>query len=351
MSGPTIRNLNEERLSVEDRNALAILRHLSLEKVNRLKVVLAQGDPGVVGPQTLDAFRRLCERHGFDLTPSGVSAFKAAHRLGDVGSVRGVIGAQTAGVYYDQLMSLVSGTLTKADGLLGKLLAITGTFEGSGYANLAGDFDKQGISFGILQWNVGQGSLPPLLSRMHQRDPVKFHEIFGEETDQLLAVLRAGRANQMRFARAILDERKRVLPRWRARFRQLGDYPPFQQVQREFAQTRLDEAKKLARKYRLTTERGLALMFDIVVQNGSISDATHGKIVRAKESQEKAMRRSLTEREFLEIIANKRADAAKAQWREDVRARKLTIVRGTGRVHGRHLDLSAQFGLTNGAWA
>ena len=38
-------------------------------------------------------------------------------------------------------------------------LQITGSFEGSGYNQISGNFDGQGISAGILQWNYGQGSL------------------------------------------------------------------------------------------------------------------------------------------------------------------------------------------------
>jgi len=48
----------------------------------------------------------------------------------------------------------------------------------------------------------------------------------------------------------------------------------------------------------------------------------------------------------LRIIANRRADAAKAEWREDVRKRKLTIAEGRGTVHGRFYDLEGQFGIS-----
>ncbi|HEY4744406.1 MAG TPA: peptidoglycan-binding domain-containing protein, partial [Desulfuromonadaceae bacterium] len=52
-----------------------------------------------------------------------------------------------------------------------RCLALTGSFETGAaipdcFAGLSGDFDGQGISFGVLQWNFGQGSLQPLLKRM-----------------------------------------------------------------------------------------------------------------------------------------------------------------------------------------
>lgn len=44
---------------------------------------------------------------------------------------------------------------------------ITGRFEGrQGFSNLAGNFDGMGISAGVLQWNLGCGSLQPMLAEM-----------------------------------------------------------------------------------------------------------------------------------------------------------------------------------------
>jgi len=51
------------------------------------------------------------------------------------------------------------------------------------------------------------------------------------------------------------------------------------------------------------------------------------------------------ELERMKIIANRRAEAAKPRWVEDVRARKLCIASGAGEVHGIPYDLEAQFGI------
>ena len=44
-------------------------------------------------------------------------------------------------------------------------LRITGHFEDSSdpLAAVSGDFDNQGISLGVLQWNIGSGSLQPII--------------------------------------------------------------------------------------------------------------------------------------------------------------------------------------------
>jgi hypothetical protein len=46
-------------------------------------------------------------------------------------------------------------------------LRLTGNFETNGdpFAQAAGDFDGQGISMGVLQWNLGQDTLQKLVKR------------------------------------------------------------------------------------------------------------------------------------------------------------------------------------------
>src|ERR1022692_4361788 len=50
-----------------------------------------------------------------------------------------------------------------------RCLALTGSFETSNlfpgcFSGLAGDFDGMGMSYGALQWNIGQGTLQQLFS-------------------------------------------------------------------------------------------------------------------------------------------------------------------------------------------
>jgi hypothetical protein len=61
------------------------------------------------------------------------------------------------------------------DSLKDKLLRNTGFFEGNdGYSTVSGNFDGQGISFGIIQYNFGQGTLT-FTKRVHseQRNRVQ----------------------------------------------------------------------------------------------------------------------------------------------------------------------------------
>jgi len=88
-------------------------------------------------------------------------------------------------------------------------------------------------------------------------------------------------------------------------------------------------ALRTASACRLSSERGLALCFDIHVQNGGINgginNVARAAILQHPAADEQARRIA---------IAHAVADAAKAEFREDVRARKLTLANGTGTVHG-----------------
>jgi lysozyme len=101
-----VQGLNRISLSVEESNALDILINLPLDKFNQLKQLLELDVPGVVGRTTLDKFIELCKSEGLDLSESGISAFKGQNSLGNSGSLEGVIGPQTAGIYFDVLTAI-----------------------------------------------------------------------------------------------------------------------------------------------------------------------------------------------------------------------------------------------------
>jgi hypothetical protein len=130
MSTATIANINANSLSPEEKYAFAILSNLSVDEVNQLKQLLKLGTPGVIGPGTLAAFLQLCKDRGYDLSEAGVNAFKEKHHLNNTGSYQGIIGPQTAGVYFDEIFkssdnansvgeNLNQAILTAAQSLLG----------------------------------------------------------------------------------------------------------------------------------------------------------------------------------------------------------------------------------------
>src|SRR5699024_9091495 len=231
--------------------------------------------------------------------------------------------------------------------LANRCLALTGSFETGEpppacFSGLAGNFDGQGISLGCLQWNVGQGTLQPLLKEMTEHHPRVMNRVFKDKILELQAVLNSTRTEQMDWARSIQGNNNEVKEPWNKMFRKWGKQHAFQQIQVQAAHPRFDEAVELAGNYDLRSERGVALMFDIKVQNGGISDHTEEQIMQDAGDLPDW---SSGEVARMCIIANRRAEASNEQWIEDVRKRKLTIATGRGLVHRIHYAIGKDFNI------
>jgi hypothetical protein len=278
-------------------------------------------------------------------TESAVKAFQKAKGL----TPDGIVGPQT----WKRLFpaeDIPPPVLLKKP-LAYRSLALTGAFETRApipecFAGLSGDFDGQGMSFGALQWNLGQGTLQPLLQEMDRAHPEILREIFAEHYPVLRAMLRAEREEQLTWARSIQDVRRYVISEpWRGLFKTLGRREEFQDIQVKTAGRIYQSALALCKEYGVRSERALALMFDIKVQNGSISPLVKAQIERDFKQLEPSGDWENDEVARLRIVANRRAEAAKPEWIEDVRRRKLTIANGEGTVHGRHYNLEEQYGI------
>jgi len=235
--------------------------------------------------------------------------------------------------------------------LVYRCLALTGSFEtGTGipdcFSGISGDFDGQGISFGVLQWNFGQGSLQPLIKDMIERHPDVIGPIFGDHFDAFAEALRADKNDLLNFARSVQHPvTHSVFEPWRGYAKTLGRTPEFQAIESEHAGGIYRRALAMCKDYELWSERAVALMFDIVTQNGSIDAVTRARI----QGEIKALPASLSDEERetrkLEIVANRRAEAANPRWIDDVRVRKLCIARGEGTVHGIPYRLDDQYAI------
>ncbi len=225
-----------------------------------------------------------------------------------------------------------------------KALLITSEYEGpDGYSNVTGNFDGQGLSFGALQWNLGQGTLQPILSSLLTRYPDTVNAIFGGDKLQTLQNILAGSSSeQVEWGQSIsLHGGGTIQSDWCQAFKQLGQTLQCQTVQLEAADAYLQRAKALCDEFGLTTERGYALMFDIAVQNGSVSVAARAYIDQQGGTD------NLAEKEKLGLIAQAVANASAAAYRNDVLARKMAIVNGSGVVHDTYFDFDGKAGLSD----
>lgn len=228
---------------------------------------------------------------------------------------------------------------------------ITSAFEGGvfgkiNFSNLTGNFDDQGLSIGFLQWCTGQDSDRPLFVQMNNDHHDVLKSVLGTYYDSFVATLQLPTSQRLKWAIGINDSSNRIVPTWKAMLSQLCNTSEFQEIQMKFAESKLQKAVKYCDTYQVVSVRALALMFDIVTQNGSISEKTHNKIMSDRVAQEKQLGRKLTEREFLKIIATDRAEASNPQWINDVKLRKLCIVNGNGTVHGTFFDFD-KLGLSD----
>src|SRR3989442_1253623 len=164
--------------------------------------------------------------------------------------------------------------------------------------------------------------------------------------DEFQAMLGLDRDDQLLWARSIQDRAPfRLVEPWAGMFKTLGRAPEFQSVEMKYAQQVYQDATVLCGLYGVSSERAVALMFDIKVQNGSINTVVQAQIQRDVAGLDAVLQGDDLEVARLQIIANRRAEAANPQWVEDVRQRKLTIAHGTGVVHGRRYDLATQYGV------
>jgi hypothetical protein len=273
----------------------------------------------------------------------GVQQFQAKAGLSTTGIVDPVTWASLFQPAAPQAPSLAEKPLAY------RCLALTAAFETEAgvpdcFCGLAGSFDGQGISLGVLQWNLGQGTLQPLLKRMDAEHTADMKVAFGDGYAAVHAMLAQDKPAQLAWAAGIQDDKHHVVEPWRSRFKALGRVDSFQQMQVDGANDRFQQGLKMCAAYGVWSERAAALMFDIVVQNGSIKDATKAQIQADFAALPSTLSREDAEVARLRIVANRRAEAANPKFVEDVRSRKLAIAEGKGKVHGMSIDL-ATYGI------
>ncbi len=278
-------------------------------------------------------------------TEAAIKAFQKSNKL----EIDGQVGAITWKALFNRKIPDPAIVSKPADY---KCLALTGAFEtGVGipecFAGISGDFDGQGLSFGVLQWNFGQDSLQPLLKDMIKNNKKIVKSIFQDHYDVLVEALNADKHELMQFARSIQHPVKHfVFEPWRGMFKALGRTEAFQAIEQQYASGLYKSALQLCSDYGLKSERGVALMFDIKVQNGSINKLVQAQIQRDFATLPAGLSNEDAEVEKMKIIANRRAEASNPLWVEDVRARKLCIAKGGGTIHGITYELETQFGIS-----
>lgn len=224
-----------------------------------------------------------------------------------------------------------------APALFERVLGLTAAIEGHGYDLALGNWDGAWITWGIVGFTLKHGEVSRMLLALGQSLPELIQRAFGSQGTQLLDVMQAAPEVQRRWADSVTLGNGGLIEPWRSGFRVLGSFPEVRALQRDRAQLAYYQpATQSARRLGLSTELGMSLCFDVHVQNGSVGERIIEQALTLG-----AHRSQLERRTF---IANAVADRARAEFREDVRVRKLAIASGEGMVHGLKLQL-ARWGL------
>jgi hypothetical protein len=160
-------------------------------------------------------------------------------------------------------------------------LNITGDFETEGepWAMIAGNFDGQGISCGVLQQNIGQGSLQPLVKACGADVISKYMPVYGEK---FWSACNKTVSEGLKIVISWQDKQGSkyiIKPTILAELQKLFGSPEMIQQQvnavKEVSQTAFEKAKAWAKDSRnssLPNLREFCWFFDIFTQNGGMKN-------------------------------------------------------------------------------
>jgi len=254
-------------------------------------------------------------------------------------------------------------------------IAITPSFETTGdpYVGVTGDFDGMGISCGALQWNIGMGSLQPMVKNVGKPVVKQAMPKLGEEfwtacNSPIAAGLKIVRGWQQ-GARLKADAK--------AELRSFMGTPEMRAQQDAKIGRKAGTAFRMASEWAAhipggePTKRSFCWFFDIVTQNGDLKGLSFDEVAdfleqnkpdksddfvcdflatrtgssgHVKDAHENAkLWRNNADSAKLELLVMSylRAQLAKAAFSHVVLNRKGTIAMGIGQVNGGKRDFSA----------
>ena len=227
-----------------------------------------------------------------------------------------------------------------------KAINISSSYEGrAGFRNIAGNFDGQGLSLGYNQWNIGKGTLQPLLEKYFAQNPAAAQQLFGTDYQTMVGILNSSLSSQLDWAISINDASgKNILPDWANKFKALCDTPEFRKIQLDAGKEDVKEAIKVFKELTgyVKTERSFALIYDIQVNNGGLDKNDLMEI-------KKKIAPGTDEKEVQKFIAELVIRQCNPDWQADNRLRKYTIIEGQGTIHGEERDLAKEYGLSDEA--
>lgn len=167
---------------------------------------------------------------------------------------------------------------------------------------------------------------------------------FGANYNTLETILKKSYSDQMKWVKSINDNSNNIIEPWKTAFTNLNNSVEFNSLQlasTEF-QSFVTQTHAIVNTYDLKTERGVALAFDISIQNWSTNGDTAfiNKVLAMTNESDK-----------LKEIADRVINNSGASFKADVKDRKYTIVYETGTVHGINYNLSdPNYDISDRVW-
>jgi len=219
---------------------------------------------------------------------------------------------------------------------------------GSDPGDIDGIFGGAWLTWGIIGFTLKHGEMQRIINEVSHRHPALLELAFGTRASELVEVMSGDSSAQEAFANRISIGRNRykVQPEWADGFAILGEFDEVQAIQMQRVGAYWDIAERDARRFDLDSELGIAMAFDIAVQNGGIDFRTEQNSILRRLAQDPPQ--TAVERRVL--IADVVAENSKQRYVEGVRSRKRTIAEGQGRVHGANYTL-ADWGIGEEPWA
>lgn len=168
------------------------------------------------------------------------------------------------------------------------ITALVGRFENGNepYLGATGDFDGQGISCGVLQWNIGQGSLQPMILKAGRDTVQQFMPNYGDAMwkactspiPQGLTIVRSWQ----------VDKKLSAGPR--NELRSLMGSPALRTLQDEAITKVAQKADNLAVAWanahgaEQRTKQELAFFFDLVTQNGGSKELAYADVTSFRQA-------------------------------------------------------------------
>jgi hypothetical protein len=264
---------------------------------------------------------------------------------------------------------LASSGLSPAERIAVEITSTLETGTRGGFYGLSGNFDGQGLSFGLVNWTIGTGSLQPLLREFAAEHPARWAAIFGRHAEGFLQLMsRKGKLaekEQHRFAVeqmnkvSIVGKREKweIKEPWAGYFLLLSEDPAFRGIQIRHVRILLKRAGEYCRQFRLKSEMAFAFMFDAVSSHGKswLTKMIGGQrrrqiliVERLKALVAQYGVGRIPEREILLAIADVLGATSAPRWADKVRQRKRWFVTGE---HPRARELEGLQPSPNKPWS